>query len=211
MDCVYVIAMPNRKLYMMEVMEKLGLPCIFANATTPKELTETDYTRLWTRKDKKTWLAVHLSHMKCYHHAIKNNYKTVLVFEDDIKVNASLDQIVNSVEEFKISDFQAFYAGYCYLDCKQDFDRGYRYFTRVPDGNILCSHATVFKVDFLKKFIKDLRYPISEAHDALIRDYFVKNGTKVCVPYSPFFMQNPELGTQNENYQNEQMLPYCTI
>jgi hypothetical protein len=81
----------------------------------------------------------------------------------------------------------------------------------VPNGKLYCAHSILFKVDFLKKFIKDIRYPVSEAHDALLSDYFAKTGTKVCVPYRPFFMQNPELGTQNENYQNEKMLPYCAI
>jgi len=216
--CIYVITMPNRLEYMKGKMNELGYNYKFVDAVKPGDLSEQEYSILSSTLDpkskmynKRTKLPVQLSHALCYFDAIIHNYKTFIIFEDDININRSSEVINNGIQEFINSDFQLFFMGYCYLNCNQNFNKdNYKYITNVPDKNLLCHHAIVIKTDMIKPFFNEL-FPVSENNDDLLRDFIVKNNIKTCIPYIPFFIQNAQLGSHNENPQNLSTLPYCDI
>lgn len=45
-DQVYCICMPDRREYMKQQINKLGISCVLFNAITPADLTPTDYKNL---------------------------------------------------------------------------------------------------------------------------------------------------------------------
>jgi GR25 family glycosyltransferase involved in LPS biosynthesis len=216
--CIYVIIMPDRLEYMKEKMNEFGYNYKLVNAVKPGDLSEHDYSVLSTTLNpeskiynKRTKLPVQISHALCFFDAILNNYKTFIIFEDDININRSSEVINNGIQEFINSDFQIFFMGYCYLNCNQNFNKDrYKYITNVPDKNLVCNHAIVIKTDMIKPFFNEL-FPVSAHNDELLRDFIIKNNIKTCIPYIPFFIQNAQLGTNNENPENLSTLPYCDI
>jgi GR25 family glycosyltransferase involved in LPS biosynthesis len=217
-DRIYVITMPSRRDYVLKQMKELGLNFVIFDAVKPDDLSTTDYSTLTNINDtkskifnKKTRVGCAFSHLFCYLDAITNNYKNIIVFEDDIKINVNLPILKNGISEFLKSDFKLFYMGYCFLNCNQQFNKfDYKYITNVPNRNLLCAHSIAIKVEAIVPFLANI-FPFTYDFDEVLRDYIVNEKVKVCIPYDPFFIQNSTLGTTNENYQNLSELKYCVI
>ena len=201
-DQVYCIVMPDRKRQMIAFMSNYGLACNFLNAITPADLTPEDYSELASnelfKSKKKTRLPLQLSFTMCYLDAIKNGYSTIIVFEDDILLNADLSLIQKSISEFKTSNYSMFYMGYCYLNCNQSFKKTNSLLVNVNDySKMYCAHSIVYKVKYLKSLIKYL-YPMKDEFDVALLKYSKKEGNKLCIPKQVYFSQNKSLGTNNE-------------
>lgn len=200
-DCIYCITMPKRKEYARNKMNELGTNCVFLDAVKPGDLTEKDYIFLSSTYNfsflnyyqmfmKKTKLALQLSHVMCYLHAIKNNYQTVIIFEDDIIQN-DLTTLSEAIEQFKSSDFRIFYLGYCLLDCSKKYTKN-NYLVHV-DG-VLCLHAVAYNVKYLSDIINNIFY-MSEPIDNMLMYYTKKHKNSACVSVKAYFEQNGNLGT----------------
>lgn len=212
-DCIYCIVMPKRKKYMISVFDKLKLNYTFFNAITPVDITQKQYNILSSTNDKNsklynknTRLPLQLSFTMCYLDAIKKGYNTIIIFEDDVVVKVDTHTLIDSISEFKKSDYVFFYMGYCWMDCKQEFtiDK----LINVPDKQLFCCHSICYKVKYLPSLIKSM-YPMNDNLDNNIVNFIKENNYKVCVPSTTFFDQNRSvLGTLNDD-DNEGELPTC--
>ena len=205
-DQVYCIVMPDRKEYMINQMNKLGINCKFLDAITPKDLSKNDYNSLSKHKryttEKKTRLPLQLSFTMCYMNAIKNNYQTIIVFEDDLTIISDKNTIINGITEFKKSDFAMFYMGYCWLNCDQQFELNGSIANVKDYSRLLCAHSICYKVSYLKSLINFL-YPMNDEFDTKLTKFLKKYKYTVCIPKQVYFDQNKDLGTLNETYNLE--------
>jgi GR25 family glycosyltransferase involved in LPS biosynthesis len=211
--------MPQRKEYVLQKMKSLGLNFLLFDAIKPDDLTYNDYSVLTDIHNKeskifngKTKVGCGFSHLFCYLDAVLNNYKNIIVFEDDIKINVTLQDLKNGIQEFLKSDFKLFFMGYCFLNCNQKFNKSdYKYITGVPDRNLICRHSIAIKIESIIPFLENI-FPFSHNGDLLFVEYIKKNKINVCVPYTPYFIQNEKLVTLNGNPQNNlKELEYCNI
>jgi GR25 family glycosyltransferase involved in LPS biosynthesis len=207
--------MPQRKEYMKNVFNKMKINYTFFNAITPKDISQEMYTSLSTTNNPKsklynhpTRLPLQLSFTMCYLDAIKNGYSTIIVFEDDIVVKVTTQTMIDSIEAFKASNFAFFYMGYCWMNCKQNFN--IHTLVEVPDKQLFCCHGICYKVKYLQPLI-DSMFPMNDNLDNNVVNFIKKNNLKVCVPPTTFFDQNRNnLGTLNDD-DNEGNLPICNL
>ena len=217
-DCVYCITMPERKKYITEKLNSLDINYKLFNAITPKDLSYHEYDNLSYTNDSDyeiynipTRLALQMSFTVCFMDAIKNNYKTIMIFEDDIIVNVDLKTLTNSLNIFKKSDYALFYMGYCLMNCTQNFNlENSDILINVPDKSVACAHAICYKVKYLPSLINNI-FPMSYNFDNNITMFVKKYKLDICVPSKPYFEQNRiQLGTlNNDDYIG--MLPICNI
>jgi len=203
-DCTYCIVMPIRKDYMIKEINKIKFNCRFFDAITPKDLTDQDIRVLSSTFEfsflniafynKKTKLALQLSHTMCYIDSILNKYDTVIIFEDDI-ISNDLSELPAAIEQFKQSKFEMFYLGYCYLNSNntRDIDK---YLIPV-NKEVYCTHAICYKVKYLPNIINFI-YIMYKPIDIMLEYYNNKYKNKICISKYVFFNQNDELGTTLE-------------
>uniref|UniRef100_A0A6C0AZX0 Glycosyl transferase family 25 domain-containing protein n=1 Tax=viral metagenome TaxID=1070528 RepID=A0A6C0AZX0_9ZZZZ len=214
-DAVYCIVMPQRKEYMKQKFESMGINYIFFNAITPKELSTSDFNKLSSTNDPKSKLYTHptrlglqVSFTMCFIDAINKNYNTIIVFEDDIVVNIDTPSLKKSIIEFKSTNFIFFYMGYCWMNCKQNFT--IKPLMDIPDKTLFCTHAICYKVKYLKQFINDM-YPMNDNFDNNIVYFIKKYNYPVCITPKTYFDQNRlELGTLNDD-ETVGNLPDCNV
>jgi GR25 family glycosyltransferase involved in LPS biosynthesis len=201
-DMVYCIVAPSRKKYIENQFVRFNTQVTYFDAIFPDNLTKEDYQSLahGKMKRKKTKLPVQLSFAMCMLHALENDYKTIMIFEDDITINVSKDVLSSSVAEFVKSPFEAFYMGYCWMSCKQAFDKNkYQYIVDVPNKQLKCHHAIVLKQDIMKKLINYI-FPMKVAKDEAFKNFYKENDTNVCIPKFSYFDQDrTQHGSLNEN------------
>ena len=207
-DEIYCIVAPSRKKYIEQQFMNLNIRVTFFNGIFPKDLSRNDYINLSdTYKQgnniykKKTKLPVQLSFTMCMLDAIEKGHKTIMVFEDDIKINVSKHVLEKSIREFIYSPFDAFYMGYCWMSCKQEFDKSkYEYLVEVPDTKLWCNHAVVLKGNILPELIDSI-FPLNKPKDIGFQVYFKINNKKICVPKFSYFNQDKKTyGSMNENF-----------
>ena len=218
-DMIYSIVMPDRKDYMINKLNQMNINYTLFDAVTPADLNSSDYTSLVSEQrliDRKTRLPVQLSFTMCYLDAIKKGYTTIIVFEDDLVINADNKLVSSSIEEFKNSDFVMFYMGYCELNCNQNFNKNeYKYLVNVPDySKLWCCHSICYKVSFLQELINYI-YPMNNDFDIKITEFLKNKNYKVCIPKKVYYDQDKNLGTNNETvYENGSLIlsgPTCII
>jgi GR25 family glycosyltransferase involved in LPS biosynthesis len=218
-DQVYSIVMPDRVNYMKKKLNEIGISYTLFNAITPNDLTPEDYTALTGSERfvvKKTRLPVQLSFTMCYLDAIKRGYSTIVIFEDDIVINAENKIVIPSISEFLKSDYAMFYMGYCELECNQVFNnKEHKYIVNVPDySKLWCCHAICYKVKYLPELIEYM-YPMVNEFDIRITEFLKEKGYRVCIPKKMYYDQNKNLGTNNETvYENGKLIlsgPSCVI
>jgi hypothetical protein len=210
-DMVYAITMPQRKEYITKQINQLELTCKYFDAIKPTDLSTDDYNNLSDINSSKsniynktTRLPVLLSIIMCFLDAIENNYKTIIVFEDDIKIVSNKTVLTEGIQEFKNSSCDIFYMGYCYMNCNQLVNiHKYKNIVEVEDRNILCCHSLCIKTEMLPDLI-DYCFPMINNSDELFRNYFMLNNIKVCVPRQAYFIQNRNDNISlNESYNDD--------
>jgi len=219
LDMVYAITMPERKEYIEEALQELGVRTKVLNAVVVEELTEDDYIALSDTFTKgahkqiygrKTILPVSLSFFMCYYDAYVNGYSTIMVVEDDAMVTVEVEKVLATFNEFKDQDCTVLFLGYCYADCRQL----QKSVARVSDNLMqyethkgitpLCNHALVMKSDFVKGYMErsDATFWKEPTDHDLMR-YLVERKEKVCVPPKAFMGQNrKEFGESNNENQH---------
>ena len=138
--------------------------------------------------------------------ALKNNYETIIIFEDDITIEQDIETIKKGIEQFKQSKYNLFYMGYASHVCS-----GWK---PVDDKDELvevtsyidCAHAIVYKKSILPRII-DTIYPMKAYYDNLLLNIPDK-----CVPKLIYFDQaKEELGTLNDDHNPNGKLPTCSF
>jgi len=214
-DMVYAIVMPQRKEYMSEQINSLGLKCKYLNAVTPDDFTYEEMGYLSSVNtpgsqlyNLKTRLAVMFSFTMCYIDALKNGYSTFIVFEDDILIDVDLQTLNAATTEFAQSDSEIFYMGYCFLNCSQNMDKPqFKYIIPLEDPSILCGHAMCIKTKMVPGLI-NFCFPMSRPSDELFAEYYLNHKIKVCVPKKAYFNQvtRDVMASLNESTN---VLQYC--
>ena len=163
--------MPARKEYAMAQMDKLKAQYKIVQAVTPTDLTKDDYESLSATFDKKnlkerwdirvynhtTKLPVAISFFLAYYDAYINNYESIAVFEDDIKFTANISEIKSAVLDFKMSEAEILYMGYCWTNCNVIGKKGQLvgpHLHSVPwNVRLVCNHALAMKRSLISKYI----------------------------------------------------------
>ena len=189
------------------------LDAIFPNDLTTDDYDTLSYTNYFycpVMYKKKTRLPVQLSFVMCLIDALKKGYKTITIFEDDIVIDVDPKVLDESLDEFKHSDYDIFYMGYCRLACNQKFDTNkHKYIVEVPNRRALCFHAVTLKTSYLAEMIEYM-FPMSIQSDQAVRSYFSETQRGVCVPKFNYVYQDRETyPTQNEN--NTGMYETCDL
>jgi hypothetical protein len=212
-DMVYAITMPQRKEYITEQINKLGLRCKFLDAVKPNDFSESEKTMLSDINTPGTYmyrhntrLAVLFSFIMCYIDSIKNGYSTVIVFEDDIITKVSIEMLNKGTTEFAGSNFDIFFMGYCELNCKQTYI-DLNYIRGLTDPSILCGHAVCLKTRILPGLI-NYCFPMKMPSDELFTKYFKQNGIKACIPKNVYFDQ-VDRNTMKSLNESTSVLKYC--
>jgi len=216
-DMVYVINMPQRTEYITQQMNKLGLTCTYFDAVKPSDLTVQDYDNLTVINipghyihKKYTRFAVLLSFILCFMDSLEKGYSTIVVFEDDIKTLVNFDDLNTSLLEFKNSDYDLFYMGYCFLNCDQLYKNS-NSLVQISDNDLLCCHSMAIKTNILPGLI-NYCFPMLKNSDEMFRDYYVLKNLKICVPRSVYFSQNrKEIDSLNESLEDLELFKTCTF
>jgi len=214
-DMVYVIMMPQRKDYITEEMKKLNVQYKIFDAVKQGDLTESEMSNISKVNTSgssiyklPTRLYNTLSFTMCFIDAIENGYSNIIIFEDDIMVKVDNPTLNKSLSEFKKSDNEFFYLGYCFLNCRQPQDKEkYDYLIDLVDPSILCLHAIAYKVSALPGLIKYM-FPMEIPTDEVMIKYFKQNKIKVCISKTPYFDQVDRDKMESLN-ESTNKLRYC--
>lgn len=219
-DMVYCISMPDRLDYIQSKMKELGTSYKLFHAISPNVLSYWDYFTLsstlipWSPIYKKfTKLPVALSFFMCYYDAYVNGYNTICILEDDIKFVVNIEEIRSLIQEFKETDQDILFMGYCKLKCNgTNFKQISPNLFSVPgEKNILCNHAMVLKRSLFTPYVHRSPFLYYTQHnDRTLSSYLKKHSIKKCVPSGGYINQNvSELGSNNENLNNN--IYTCTL
>lgn len=210
-EMVYAITMPSRLSYIKGKLSEMKVNYKLFNAVKPDDLTKEDYERMsetFNPKNKMlykrmTKLPVCLSFFMCYYDAYVNKYENVLILEDDIKYNVTLDRINQTIEEFKKIDAEVLFLGYCWAHCDKEYTQVTENLYKAPrDTPLLCNHALVMKDSFIRKYMERENPTYwTNRNDHTLSDYLRDNDVFKCVPPKAMIVQNrAEMGSNNENY-----------
>ena len=223
----YVVCMPQRKEYIKELFKKVGIiNYTLLNAIEPKDLSINDYVLLsntfnlfnFVLFKKMSKLPVQMSCVMCFLDAIENNYENIIIYEDDITLETTIENINNHLLEFKNSDFQVFYMGYCSLNCNNINNntlqsiQSNNLLIDISNQDIFCAHAIAYKVKYLSNIIAELFYMNFE-FDTMLNTSLKNNNYKKCISKKILFDQNrSNINSLNENsYNNNVKTKVCNF
>ena len=209
-DMVYCISMPNRIDYMTKKMEEIGTSYTMFNAISPKDINILDYLTMMSityipghkHFKKMTKLPVALSFFMCYYDAYLKGYDSICIFEDDIHFPHGKDKLVPTLKEWKDSNADVLFLGYCHLKCHGGFKQISNNLMEVPNSHrIVCNHAVAMKRDFFSRYVNSSPFLFwSAENDSVLSSYMKRNNVSKAIPKQPIVYQNvSELGSNNEN------------
>jgi len=211
-DKIYCVSMPQRKSTIVNILNSLNVNITYFDAIKPSDLSIDDYILLSSTYDigstitnKITKLPVQLSYTMCFLDALKNNYKNIIIFEDDIIIKTDKKKLNESIQEFlNTEEFIMYYMGYCYLKCNQKFDKTkYKYLIDVPNKKLFCNHAIVFKMKYIPELINSI-FPMNKEADSMYTDFFINSNYKFCISDKVLFDQDRNnVPSLNENDDDE--------
>ena len=203
-DQVYCIRSEKRHKYITEVMDNYGLQVTYLDAIFPKDLEPEDYAtfgsrgldlnvlrRMWAYQfwymiNRKSAVPVQVSHALCFLHAMKHGYKTIMIFEDDVKFDVDFGTVIN---EFHNSPLDVLYLGYCGVKCSTSAKNASFKHLIETDKKVLCTHALVVKTHFVQGYLDSI-FPMSYPEDVYFNNYCHDNGVRVAIPKKSCVRQN---------------------
>lgn len=210
-DMIYCIRSEKRHEYVTNEINKIGLKVMYLDAIFPKDLTKEDYDTLVRKfinpfshpefcylRSRRTATCVQISHLMCYLHAFEHSYDTIMIMEDDIKIDMEYNNFIESINEFMKSIGSMLYMGYCWMSCNQDDSdkNSYNHILKLSNKHILCTQGIVYKTDFLKDYVYNL-FPIKYHCDYSINKYCIDNNKDIFITKKPLIEQNKELESLN--------------
>lgn len=203
-DKVYVIALPKRKDYMINLMKKHNINVEIFDALTPDNLDKDYlYKNNLISKDcnlNNGRIYCHMSHIYVLKDMIKNNYKNCFIFEDDIKddINKKTINLLRKSLELLPKDYDLYYASKCYDDknkMKKINDIIYEPYS--PKSR----HAYGVSFNGAKKIIKYTLPMGNLCGDEMYVKNIIKNKLKAYSLYEQLFHQDRKrFGTNLGNY-----------
>lgn len=223
-DQIYCICLDKRKEKMTEHFHDIGIfkYVLFMKPVIPADLSRDDYERFSeTMNDpdsvlfyKLSKLPVHLSYLLVMRHAMQHRFKKILILEDDVQFEISLDTIKNYLKAFAsmiFKDSAILYLGYCGLSCTSKYieKTNEAKFYRLNDQqNIYCKHAIVHCTSYFNHFFET--HPIlSLTSDHTFNQYYKSNHIQRCITnYALITQDRNTFRSQNENFN---ALSTCTF
>lgn len=169
----------QRKLYLEQFFQKNSINVEWVEDYLPNEI-EYEYKRVVSRLDDSE-ISIYLKHQYCFEQQVKNNFKYILILEDDVDLpNNFLHYLENCMNEF-ISyepELDGLMLGTCCgLISKNITNNKLVYY---EDNQMTrCAHAMIFCLDASKKIVKNLRiinYPIDHKLNSIIKSENLKIG-----------------------------------
>lgn len=204
--CIYI---PEREEYIRDLFIQFNQQNIcFFRGFEPSQLSEETYSllsginlffnKMYKQKSK---LCVHLSYMMCIYHAIKNNHEYICIFEDDIYFTEPYEQLYRVYMDFVKLDYDVCFLGYCYCKkCNKILDTSSRLTLLPSKQQVLCKHAMIYKVSYLKKIWYDL-LPLYNHSDRVFLKSHHKWNAKLSIVNKPFIFQDrKKFQSRNNNH-----------
>ena len=218
-DCIYCITVNGRKDYIKNIFLKYGLNEVnYVEACTPTSLSAYDYKKYSTTFEKNsaifelvTKLPVHLSYLSCLYHAIKYQYKYVLIFEDDVYFEEPFEELKRTIEEFiSQSKGDILYLGYCTLNCNTKVNILSDRLAELPsDARILCKHGMVHNTKYVNHLI-DNHKKLNLKSDIYLNNYYRDKKLHRVIVRKPFVYQNRQI-LKSFNNNPSKLLSTCTF
>lgn len=215
-DQVYCICLDSRKKRMRDVLSSYGWmsQTCFVTPFQRHDLDATDYNAMSTTLTdsssdiyfKQTKLPVHLSYLLVMYHALRHNFSTVYILEDDISFVSSKTTLQEAVSEFLqlSSPKSVFFTGYCGLQncekARRVHDTSSLY--HVGHMNIYCKHAILHRTAYFRHFFQTLE-KMFKGSDHMFNHYFKKYHIDRYIPATQLVAQirdDHDLPSTNENY-----------
>jgi hypothetical protein len=198
LDMIYCMCLRDRKEYMQNLFKKLNLKVKYLDSILPSDLDEKNYEDWWdptifsffSKLKNKTKLPVALSFLFCLMDAKLNNYKNIMIFEDDISFVKERTDLENMINEFVKTDLDILYIGNCWTKMSQKFDLNeYKYLVELPNKKTLCKHAMVLKSNTFNIILKNI-LPLRSASDVVLTEIYKEFNLKIGIPKETFIIQD---------------------
>ena len=127
-----------------------------------------------------------LSHIKIYENAIKNNYKNVIVFEDDAIIPEKFWQRFNEAYNELPKDWDMLLLGCC--TCTGNTQKNTKLIRANSKGN-WCLTGYLMNINYCKKLIEKIKKnKINQGIDNYLRKEYFKDN--IYIPLPPFVLQD---------------------
>lgn len=227
---VYCVTLPDRRDQAEETLRDFGWKKVyFFNAICKMDIAKKDYQLMSTVHflspnvapchvcrhvnahesllGKPTKLAVHLSYVSCLCHAYNNSHKQyVLVFEDDIYFDVTMEELELYVDEFHHQEYDVLYLGFCYCKGGETLKPASgmeRLIHLHPNQSISCKHAILYRRSYLAKILPDI-LPLTCPSDSHMNHLNILQRAKVGIPDRGLvFQDRATFGSLNESSEPE--------
>ena len=201
-DQIYVITLPERKMYVQNILEKYNIAANYIPAIT--ELPRNHIAYDDKTKISKARILCHISHIEVLKKFIKSKEKTCFIFEDDIhmKINPNIlnQEIKKVMNVMNKINYDIVFMGYCWENCSK----------RIPVNESImkphfpkCRHAYGVTKQGAEKIIK-YTTPLKNLPGDKTLALAIKNGKlNAFATKEPLFWQNrKKLGSTLDNYDS---------
>jgi hypothetical protein len=135
-----------------------------------------------------------------------------MIFEDDIYFDVSNEDFDRHVDEFMNSEYDVVYLGFCC--CRQgdvviqNFENKTSLLVPLPPNQtILCKHAILYKLPYLKKLLRHM-LPLTVFSDIQLNHANICLGASVAMARTPIVFQDRRtFGSCNDNGSTTSTLP----
>lgn len=207
-DCVYIIALPQRRAYVDSFLKTHSIQATIVNALT---VDTVDINWLHNIADYATTVSLprvmcHASHIATLETFLQSRHQTCLIFEDDVVVTTTRLSRFNwefsSIMSTLPSSFDILYLGYCWDHCNKR--------TPIANSSLLvkpfvpkCRHAYIVSRKGAETIIRHST-PLHSLPGDIIIGLMVKNNILdgYAVRYPLFTQNRKELGTTLGNYDS---------
>lgn len=132
-------------------------------------------------------LGCYLSHLKIWEDAIKNNYNNIIIFEDDVQTDLTLDEIMKYINSVP-NDYDIAYLDYLCLDCTNNIYVN-NYWNENKLDSITQTSAYMLSKKGIQKLLKNV-YVIEMQIDYYLSTYAIINKDfKRCLANKKIFYQ----------------------
>lgn len=207
--CIYI---PERESYIRNLFESNREDVIFFRGFEPDDLPDSVYKTFQTsemaKMNPKTKLCVHLSYLMCIYHAILHETDIIVIYEDDIYFTRPYHETFADIymEFSKYPSYDLCYLGFCFCEKCLDEQNTNIITLLKPNTSILCKHAIMYRLNYLKRIWKEL-LPLKQHSDIHFLAVHHKNDANQSIVSNPFVYQNRDkFKSKNFNSQSDSEL-----
>lgn len=162
----------QRKLHLQQFFQKNNIDVEWVEDYLPDEI-EYEYKRVVGHLNDSE-ISIYLKHQYCLEQQVKNNFKYILILEDDVELpNNFLNYLEHCMNEFiqhnpKLDGLML--GSCCGLVSKNIINNKFVYYEK--EQMTRCAHAMVFCLEAARKIVKNLKiinYPIDHKLNSIIK------------------------------------------